>query len=135
MESFSKDVTGNAHYTKSPHDGEHSDNCSEVSDEGYRSLGAVQPTSGNGNPGTCTQGSPTVADCQSEYNFFFSYKGYQTIKDQAIVSHDVIEFNILQNSQNCKIQMECFRGLNVKEQKSIASINWEKMTNEMRGIL
>ena len=31
--------------------------------------------------------------------------------------------------------MECFRGLNVKEQKSIASINWEKMTNEMRGIL
>ncbi|XP_012166513.1 GAS2-like protein pickled eggs isoform X1 [Bombus affinis] len=66
LESFSKDVTGNAHYTKSPHDGEHSDNCSEVSDEGYRSLGAVQPTSGNGNPGTCTQGSPTVADCQKQ---------------------------------------------------------------------
>lgn len=69
LESFSKDVTGNVHYTKSPHDGEHSDNCSEVSDEGYRSLGAVQPASGNGNPATCTQGSPTVADCQSECNF------------------------------------------------------------------
>ncbi|XP_043797524.1 GAS2-like protein pickled eggs isoform X1 [Apis laboriosa] len=66
LENFSKDVTGNVHYTKSPHDGEHSDNCSEVSDEGYRSLGAVQPTSGNGNSGTCTQGSPTVADCQKQ---------------------------------------------------------------------
>ncbi|XP_017763092.1 PREDICTED: GAS2-like protein 1 isoform X2 [Eufriesea mexicana] len=66
LESFSKDVIGNVHYTKSPHDGEHSDNCSEVSDEGYRSLGAVQPTTGNGNPGTCTQGSPTVADCQKQ---------------------------------------------------------------------
>lgn len=66
LESFSKDVTGNVHYTKSPHDGEHSDNCSEVSDEGYRSLGAVQPASGNGNPATCTQGSPTVADCQKQ---------------------------------------------------------------------
>ncbi|PBC28983.1 GAS2 protein [Apis cerana cerana] len=66
LENFSKDVTGNVHYTKSPHDGEHSDNCSEVSDEGYRSLGAVQPTGGNGNSGTCTQGSPTVADCQKQ---------------------------------------------------------------------
>lgn len=68
LENFGKDVTSNAHYSsKSPHgDGEHSDNCSEMSDEGYRSLGAVQPPSGNGNPGTCTQGSPTVADCQSE---------------------------------------------------------------------
>lgn len=77
LENFSKDVTGNVHYTKSPHDGEHSDNCSEVSDEGYRSLGAVQPTSGNGNSGTCTQGSPTVADCQSKQDilvlFRFSY--------------------------------------------------------------
>ncbi|CAD1480572.1 unnamed protein product, partial [Heterotrigona itama] len=67
LESFNKDVTGNVHYTKSPHDGEHSDNCSEVSDEGYRSLGAVQPASGNGNPAACTQGgSPTVADCQKQ---------------------------------------------------------------------
>lgn len=31
--------------------------------------------------------------------------------------------------------MEFFRGLNVKKQKSIASIDWEKMTNEMRRIL
>lgn len=62
LENFGKDVT--VHYTKSPHDGEHSDNCSEVSDEGYRSLGAVQPTGGNGNSGT--QGSPTVADCQKQ---------------------------------------------------------------------
>lgn len=66
---------------------------------------------------------------------FFSCKGYKTIKNQAIVSHDVFKFNILQNSQNCKMQMEFFRGLNVKEQKSIASIDWEKMTNEMRRIL
>ncbi|XP_076682057.1 GAS2-like protein pickled eggs isoform X1 [Andrena cerasifolii] len=67
LESFGKDVTGTVHYTKSPHgDGEHSDNCSEVSDEGYRSLGAVQPPTSNGNPGTCTQGSPTVADCQKQ---------------------------------------------------------------------
>ncbi|XP_076230912.1 GAS2-like protein pickled eggs isoform X2 [Calliopsis andreniformis] len=67
LENFGKDVTGNVHYTKSPHgDGEHSDNCSEVSDEGYRSLGAVQPPTTNGNPGTCTQGSPTVADCQKQ---------------------------------------------------------------------
>lgn len=65
LENFGKDVT--VHYTKSPHDGEHSDNCSEVSDEGYRSLGAVQPTGGNGNSGT--QGSPTVADCQSKRVF------------------------------------------------------------------
>ncbi|XP_076624385.1 GAS2-like protein pickled eggs isoform X1 [Colletes latitarsis] len=68
LENFGKDVvTGAVHYTKSPHgDGEHSDNCSEVSDEGYRSLGAVQPPTSNGNPGTCTQGSPTVADCQKQ---------------------------------------------------------------------
>ncbi|XP_015429604.1 PREDICTED: GAS2-like protein 3 [Dufourea novaeangliae] len=68
LESFGKDVvTVNVNYTKSPHgDGEHSDNCSEVSDEGYRSLGAVQPPTSNGNPGTCTQGSPTVADCQKQ---------------------------------------------------------------------
>ena len=68
LENFGKDVTSNAHYSsKSPHgDGEHSDNCSEMSDEGYRSLGAVQPPSSNGNPGTCTQGSPTVADCQKQ---------------------------------------------------------------------
>ncbi|CAK9823589.1 GAS2-like protein pickled eggs [Anthophora retusa] len=66
LENFNKDVTGNVHYTKSPHDGEHSDNCSEVSDEGYRSLGAVQPTGVNGNQGTCTHGSPTVADCQKQ---------------------------------------------------------------------
>ena len=65
LENFGKDVT--VHYTKSPHDGEHSDNCSEVSDEGYRSLGAVQPNGGNGNSGT--QGSPTVADCQSKRVF------------------------------------------------------------------
>lgn len=31
--------------------------------------------------------------------------------------------------------MEFVRGLSVKEQKSIASIDWEKMTNEMRRIL
>ncbi|XP_017893290.1 GAS2-like protein pickled eggs isoform X2 [Ceratina calcarata] len=66
LESFAKDAGGNANYTKSPHDGEHSDNCSEVSDEGYRSLGAVQSNSVNGHPGTCTQGSPTVADCQKQ---------------------------------------------------------------------
>nr|XP_033332757.1 GAS2-like protein pickled eggs isoform X2 [Megalopta genalis] len=63
LENFGKDVTGNQQYTKSPHgDGEHSDNCSEVSDEGYRSLGAVQPPASNG----ATQGSPTVADCQKQ---------------------------------------------------------------------
>ncbi|XP_076761693.1 GAS2-like protein pickled eggs isoform X1 [Xylocopa sonorina] len=66
LKNFNKDATVHATYTKSPHDGEHSDNCSEVSDEGYRSLGAVQPTGGNGNPGTCAQGSPTVADCQKQ---------------------------------------------------------------------
>ncbi|XP_076294769.1 GAS2-like protein pickled eggs isoform X1 [Lasioglossum baleicum] len=65
LENFGKDVTGNQQYTKSPHgDGEHSDNCSEVSDEGYRSLGAVQPPTSNGTTGT--QGSPTVADCQKQ---------------------------------------------------------------------
>ncbi|XP_012141434.2 GAS2-like protein pickled eggs isoform X2 [Megachile rotundata] len=66
LENFGKETV---HYgsSKSPHgDGEHSDNCSEMSDEGYRSLGAVQPPSTNGNPGTCTQGSPTVADCQKQ---------------------------------------------------------------------
>lgn len=66
LENFNKEASGNAQYTKSPHDGEHSDNCSEVSDEGYRSLGAVQSSNASGNPGTCVQGSPTVADCQSE---------------------------------------------------------------------
>nr|XP_031845796.1 GAS2-like protein pickled eggs isoform X1 [Nomia melanderi] len=67
LENFGKDVTVNPQYTKSPHgDGEHSDNCSEVSDEGYRSLGAVQPPTTNGTTGTCTQGSPTVADCQKQ---------------------------------------------------------------------
>lgn len=64
------------HYTKSGHDGEHSDNGSEVSDEGYRSLGAVQPSApiSNGTNTTTTiiagitnsQGSPTVVDCPSE---------------------------------------------------------------------
>ncbi|XP_066591048.1 GAS2-like protein pickled eggs isoform X2 [Prorops nasuta] len=48
MDNFSKDLTANpciTSYSKSPPNGEaeHSDNCSEVSDEGYRSLGAVQP--------------------------------------------------------------------------------------------
>ncbi|XP_015593425.1 GAS2-like protein pickled eggs isoform X2 [Cephus cinctus] len=60
-----------AQYVKSPQgDGEHSDNGSEVSDEGYRSLGAVQPPPANGtnlNNGTgSTQGSPTVADCHKQ---------------------------------------------------------------------
>lgn len=51
---------------KSPHgDSEHSDNGSEVSDEGYRSLGAVQSSTVNGSSAS-TQSSPTVADCQSE---------------------------------------------------------------------
>lgn len=54
------------HCQKSPHgDSEHSDNGSEVSDEGYRSLGAVQSSMANGNSASA-QGSPTVADCQSE---------------------------------------------------------------------
>lgn len=65
LETFGKDTTANTQ--KSPHgDGEHSDNCSEVSDEGYRSLGAVQSTTANGNSAS-TQGSPTVADCQSKW--------------------------------------------------------------------
>ncbi|XP_018047621.1 PREDICTED: GAS2-like protein pickled eggs [Atta colombica] len=64
LETFGKDTTANTQ--KSPHgDGEHSDNCSEVSDEGYRSLGAVQSSTVNGNSAS-TQGSPTVADCQKQ---------------------------------------------------------------------
>lgn len=65
-ESFAKEV----HYTKSPQgDGEHSDNGSEVSDEGYRSLGAVQPASATSTSGcNTTQASPTVVDYQSEFN-------------------------------------------------------------------
>ncbi|RLU24809.1 hypothetical protein DMN91_002899 [Ooceraea biroi] len=64
IETFGKDATANTQ--KSPHgDGEHSDNCSEVSDEGYRSLGAVQLSTANGNSAS-TQGSPTVADCQKQ---------------------------------------------------------------------
>ncbi|XP_011687135.1 PREDICTED: GAS2-like protein 2 [Wasmannia auropunctata] len=64
LETFGKDTTANTQ--KSPHgDGEHSDNCSEVSDEGYRSLGAVQSSTANGNSAS-TQGSPTVADCQKQ---------------------------------------------------------------------
>ncbi|XP_014616577.1 PREDICTED: GAS2-like protein 3 [Polistes canadensis] len=65
----------NVHYAKSLHgDGEHSDNCSEVSDEGYRSLGAVQPppttTNGNSAPNaqssSSSSSSPTVADSQKQ---------------------------------------------------------------------
>ncbi|XP_008547458.1 GAS2-like protein pickled eggs [Microplitis demolitor] len=73
IDSFGKDV---CHYTKSGHDGEHSDNGSEVSDEGYRSLGAVQPSApiSNGTNTTTTiiagitnsQGSPTVVDCPKQ---------------------------------------------------------------------
>ncbi|KAL6254357.1 hypothetical protein P5V15_014405 [Pogonomyrmex californicus] len=64
LDTFGKDNTTNA--PKSPHgDGEHSDNCSEVSDEGYRSLGAVQSFIANGNSAS-TQGSPTVADYQKQ---------------------------------------------------------------------
>ncbi|XP_023287480.1 GAS2-like protein pickled eggs [Orussus abietinus] len=60
-EHFAKEPSG---YAKSPHgDGEHSDNGSEVSDEGYRSLGAVQPPTANG---LSTQGSPTVVECQKQ---------------------------------------------------------------------
>lgn len=70
LESFTKDtttVTSNVHYAKSLHgDGEHSDNCSEVSDEGYRSLGAVQPSTANGNSAPNAQSSPTVADSQKQ---------------------------------------------------------------------
>ncbi|KAG7206399.1 hypothetical protein KM043_003761 [Ampulex compressa] len=67
LEGFAKDVSGVVHYPKSPHaDGEHSDNCSEVSDEGYRSLGAVQPATGNGTSSTSTQASPTVADIHKQ---------------------------------------------------------------------
>lgn len=67
VENFGKEVAANAHCQKSPHgDGEHSDNCSEVSDEGYRSLGAVQSTTANGGSSS-TQSSPTVADCQSKW--------------------------------------------------------------------
>ncbi|XP_046471750.1 GAS2-like protein pickled eggs [Neodiprion pinetum] len=63
-ERFAKDV-GN--YAKSPQgDGEHSDNGSEVSDEGYRSLGAVQPASANSTSGCSTQASPTVVDYQKQ---------------------------------------------------------------------
>ncbi|XP_033213418.1 GAS2-like protein pickled eggs isoform X2 [Belonocnema kinseyi] len=63
-----KDESGES-FGKSPHgDGEHSDNGSEVSDEGYRSLGAVQPSTTNGSTGTGTgtQGSPTVVDCHKQ---------------------------------------------------------------------
>ncbi|XP_015185441.1 PREDICTED: serine/arginine repetitive matrix protein 2-like isoform X3 [Polistes dominula] len=74
-------TSSNVHYAKSLHgDGEHSDNCSEVSDEGYRSLGAVQPpppppppttttttTTANGNSAPNAQSSsPTVADSQKQ---------------------------------------------------------------------
>lgn len=53
---------------KSPHgDSENSDNGSEVSDEGYRSLGAVQSSTANGNSASSAQSSPTVADCQSKF--------------------------------------------------------------------
>ncbi|XP_020300791.1 GAS2-like protein pickled eggs [Pseudomyrmex gracilis] len=62
IDTFGKD----ANTQKSPHaEGEHSDNCSEVSDEGYRSLGAVQSSTTNGNSNS-TQGSPTVADCKKQ---------------------------------------------------------------------
>lgn len=65
LDTFGKDNATNT--PKSPHgDGEHSDNCSEVSDEGYRSLGAVQSFIANGNSAS-TQGSPTVADYQSKW--------------------------------------------------------------------
>ncbi|EFN61525.1 GAS2-like protein 1 [Camponotus floridanus] len=64
IETFGKDTTANTQ--KSPHgDGEHSDNCSEVSDEGYRSLGAVHSPTANGNSSS-TQSSPRVADCQKQ---------------------------------------------------------------------
>lgn len=69
LEAFAKDtVTANVHYAKSPHgDGEHSDNCSEVSDEGYRSLGAVQPPpTANGNSASTVQVSQTIADSQKQ---------------------------------------------------------------------
>ncbi|XP_012253807.2 GAS2-like protein pickled eggs [Athalia rosae] len=68
-ESFAKEVV---RYAKSPQgDGEHSDNGSEVSDEGYRSLGAVQPTtvtstSTSTTSGCSTQSSPTVVDYQKQ---------------------------------------------------------------------
>lgn len=74
IEGFGKDTTTTmvvaVNAQKSPHggDGEHSDNCSEVSDEGYRSLGAVQLSSANGNSAGTPQASPTVADCQSKCN-------------------------------------------------------------------
>ncbi|KAK0079989.1 hypothetical protein PV325_000577 [Microctonus aethiopoides] len=51
VESIGKDV---GHYSKLNHDGEHSDNGSEVSDEGYRSLGAVQPPVITSNNATAT---------------------------------------------------------------------------------
>ncbi|KAI4492117.1 hypothetical protein M0802_010014 [Mischocyttarus mexicanus] len=79
LESFTKDTTNavvttsNVNYAKSLHgDGEHSDNCSEVSDEGYRSLGAVQPPTANGNSALNAQqsssssSSPTVVDSQKQ---------------------------------------------------------------------
>ncbi|XP_015117006.1 GAS2-like protein pickled eggs isoform X1 [Diachasma alloeum] len=55
-------------FGKSGHDGEHSDNGSEVSDEGYRSLGTVQPPVPmiNGTNITSNQISPTVVDCQKQ---------------------------------------------------------------------
>lgn len=71
IETFGKDTTANTQ--KSPHgDGEHSDNCSEVSDEGYRSLGAVQSSTANGNSAS-TQSSPTVADCQSKWTLYIYF--------------------------------------------------------------
>lgn len=51
-----------------PGDGEHSDNGSEVSDEGYRSLGAVQPP-----PAAGLQTTQTVVDAQSKYYNIFSH--------------------------------------------------------------
>lgn len=63
-ESFGKE---SPQYPKSPHgDGEHSDNGSEVSDEGYRSLGAVQTSTTNASTGSGTQVSPTVVDCHNQ---------------------------------------------------------------------
>ncbi|XP_011303092.1 uncharacterized protein pigs isoform X2 [Fopius arisanus] len=53
-------------FGKSGHDGEHSDNGSEVSDEGYRSLGTVQPPLINGTPATINHTSPTVVACQKQ---------------------------------------------------------------------
>lgn len=58
---FAKDAA--QQYSKSGHaDGEHSDNGSEVSDEGYRSLGAVQPaiTTGTTNIGNQHQDASTA---------------------------------------------------------------------------